>query len=99
MTDPFAILRAELVEAAERAVLPAPRKRWGWLRRPSRPVGVVLAALVIAGSAAAAVFSLGSASRPLVGKVPGAVTPASLAGYRYTITVIPGLGAGGPGGW
>ena len=38
MKDPFVILRAELVEAAERAALAAPRKRWGWLRRPSRPV-------------------------------------------------------------
>jgi hypothetical protein len=98
MKDPFDILRAELVSAAERAALPAPHERWGWLRRPSRPVAVLLAALVITGSAAAAVFSLGSASQPLVGKVPGAMTPASLAGYRYALTVIPGLGAGA-GGW
>ena len=34
MKDPFDILRAELVSAAERAALPALRKRWGWLRRP-----------------------------------------------------------------
>jgi hypothetical protein len=98
MKDPFDILRDELVSAAERAPLPAPRERWGWVRRPSRPVAVLLAALVITGSAAAAVFSLGSASQPLVGKVPGAITPASLAGYRYALTVIPGLGAGA-GGW
>ena len=98
MKDPFDILRAELVQAADRTALPAPRERWGWLRRPSRPVAVLLAALVIAGSAAAAVFSFGSASQPLVGKVPGAITPASLAGYRYALTVIPGLGAGA-GGW
>jgi hypothetical protein len=97
MKDPFDILRAELVSAAERAPLPAPRERWGWLRRPSRPVAIFLAALVITGSAAAAVFSLGSASQPLVGKVPGAITPASLAGYRYALTVIPGLGAGAEG--
>jgi hypothetical protein len=89
MKDPFVILRAELVEAAERAAVPAPRKRWGWLHRPSRPVAILLVALVIAGSAAAAVLSL-SASRPLVGRVPGAVTPASLAGYSYTIAVSPG---------
>jgi hypothetical protein len=99
MKDPFVILRAELVEAAERAALPAPRKRWGWLRRPSRPVAVLLVALVIAGAGGAAVLSL-SASRPLVGTVPGAVTPASLAGYSYTIAVSPGgihLNAGGSG--
>ena len=66
MTDPFDILRAELVSAAGRAALPAPRKRWGWRRRPSRPVAIFLAALVITGSAAAAVFSLtGSASSRL----------------------------------
>jgi hypothetical protein len=101
MKDPFDILRAELVSAAERAALPAPRKRCGWLRRPSRPVAILLAALVITGSAAAAVFSLtGSASQPLVGRVPGAITPASLAGYRYTIAVTPGdanLSAGAAG--
>ena len=50
MKDPFDILRAELVSAAERAALPAPRKRWGWLRRPSRPMAVLLVALVIAGA-------------------------------------------------
>jgi len=96
MKDPFVILRDELVEAAERVALPAPRKRWGWLRRPSRPVAVLLAALVIAGSAAAAILSL-SASQPLVGRVPGAFSSASLAGFGYTIRVSPGLGAGGAG--
>jgi hypothetical protein len=97
MKDPFDILRAELVDAAERAALPAPRKRWGWLRGRSRPVAIVLVALVIAGSAAAAVLSL-SASQPLVGRVPGAITPASLAGYDYTIAVTPSLPAG-VAGW
>jgi hypothetical protein len=97
MKDPFVILRAELVEAAERAALPAPRKRWGWLRRPSRPMSIVLAALVITGSAAAAVLSL-MRSQPLVGRVPGAITPASVAGYRYTIAVTPVLFAG-TAGW
>ena len=43
MKDPFDILRAELVSAAERAALPAPRERWGWLRRPSRPMAILLA--------------------------------------------------------
>jgi hypothetical protein len=93
MKDPFVILRAELVEAAERAVLPAPRTRWGWLRHRSRPMAVVLAALVIAGAGGAAVLSLRS-SQPLVGRVPGAITSASLAGFGYTIRVSPDLGVG-----
>ena len=92
MKDPFVILRAELVSAAERAARPAPRKRWGWLRRPSRPVAVLLAALVIAGCAAAVASLTGSASQPLEGRVPGAITPASLAGYSYTIAVYPQAG-------
>jgi hypothetical protein len=94
MKDPFDILRAELVSAAERAALPAPRERWGWLRRPSRPMAVLLAALVIAGCAAAVASLTGSASQPLAGRVPGAITPASLAGYSYTIAVTPQLPAG-----
>ena len=97
MKDPFDILRDELVSAAERAALPAPRRRWGWLRGRSRPVAVLLVALVIAGSAAAAVLSL-SSSQPLAGRVPGAITPASLAGYSYTIAVTPSLPAG-VAGW
>src|SRR5947209_6337239 len=97
MKDPFVVLRAELVRAAERAALPAPRKRWGWLRRPSRPMAVLLLALVIAGAGGAAVLSL-SASQPLVGRVPGAITPASLAGYDYRIAVTPSLAAG-VAGW
>ena len=81
---------------AERAALPARRKRWDWFR-PSRPVALVLAALVLAGSAAAAVLSL-SESKPLVGRVPGAITPASLGGYHYRIAVTPVLFAG-TAGW
>ena len=98
MKDPFDILRADLVSAAERAALPAPRKRWGWLRRPSRPMAVLLVALVIAGCAAAVAWFTGSASQPLAGRVPGAITPASLAGYSYTIAVTPSLPAG-VAGW
>ncbi len=98
MKDPFDILRAELVSAAERAALPALRKRWGWLRRPSRPVAVLLVALVIAGCAAAVASLTGSTSQPLEGRVPGAITPASLAGYSYTIAVFPQVGAG-TAGW
>src|SRR6516225_1796497 len=96
MKDPFVILRAELVEAAERAALPAPRKRWGWLRRRSRPVAVLLVALVIAGAGGAVVLSL-NRSQPLAGSVPGTITPASLAGYGYTIAVVPQLAAGTTG--
>ena len=98
MRDPFVILRAELVSAADRAALPAPRNRWGWLRRPSRPVAVLLVALVIAGCAAAVASLTGSASKPLAGRVPGAITPTSLAGYSYTIAVTPSLPAG-VAGW
>ena len=60
------IARAALLEHIAGSTNSTPRKRWGWLRRPSRPVAVLLAALVIAGSAAAAVLSLGS-SQPLRG--------------------------------
>jgi hypothetical protein len=96
MKDPFVILRAELVDAAERAALPTARKRWGWLRRPSRPMAVLLVALVIAGAGGAVVLSL-NRSQPLAGRVPGAVAPASLAGYGYTIAVVPPLAAGTTG--
>jgi hypothetical protein len=60
-------------------------------------VAILLVALVIAASAAAAVLSL-TRSQPLAGRVPGAITPASVAGYRYTITVFPRLAAG-TAGW
>jgi hypothetical protein len=72
-------------------------RRWRqWMRSRSHSVMVVFAALVISGSAAAAVVSLNSSrSQPLTGKVPGAIEPASVAGYRYTITVTPNLDAGG----
>ncbi|HZU45689.1 MAG TPA: hypothetical protein VFA16_00310 [Mycobacterium sp.] len=99
MNDPFDLLRQELVDAAGRVALPVPSHRRRWLPRPPRPVSIVLAALVITGSAAAAVFSLtGSRSQPLAGKVPGAIEPASVAGYRYTITVTPSLYTG-TAGW
>ena len=81
MKDPFVILRAELVEAAERAAVPAPRKRWGWLRRPSRPVAILLVALVIAGSAAAAVFSL-SALTAACGQGAGSDYPCLAGGLQ-----------------
>jgi hypothetical protein len=69
--------------------------RWRWLRRRSHPVAVLVGALVICGSAAAAVVTLSaSSSQPLAGRVPGMIEPASLAGYRYTISVVPSLAPG-----
>jgi hypothetical protein len=104
MTDPFAVLRSELVSAAKRAELASARRRWAWLGGRARPMSVVLAALVICGSATAAVLSLtASSSQPLAGRVPGAVAspqpggPYSVAGYRYRIVVTPSLAAGQPG--
>jgi hypothetical protein len=88
MIDPFEVLRTELVRAAEtmtagaKAPVEGGRKlRWpGWLRRRSHPLALVAAALVITGSAAAAVVSLtASRSQPLAGTVPGQIESASLA--------------------
>lgn len=105
MNDPFTALRSELVSAAMRSELASPSRRWAWLRGRSRPLSVVIAALVICGSATAAVLSLtASSSQPLAGKVPGAVVRPrpggtySVAGYRYRIVVTPSLSAG-QAGW
>jgi hypothetical protein len=104
MNDPFDTLRAELVRAAARAELASPRRHWAWLRARSHPVAVVIAALVVCGSAAAAVVSLSaSSSRPLSGRVPGRVAPLggqgaiSVAGYGYSIRVTPDLSTGSTG--
>jgi hypothetical protein len=101
MTDPFAVLREELVGAAARQS-PEPQARRSWwdvlarrLGWRSHPLAVLVGAVVITGSAAAGVIKLtGSRSQPLSGTVPGRVEAASVAGYRYTITVTPGLAAG-----
>jgi hypothetical protein len=105
MTDPFVVLRSELVTAAKRTEVSSPQRRWEWLRGRSRPLSVVIAALVICGSATAAVLSLtASSSQPLAGKVPGTIVAArpggtySVAGYRYRIVVTPSLSAG-EAGW
>ena len=90
MTDPFAILRDELVSAAaarEQVAAPAPRRWWerlaGRLGWRSHPLAIVLGMLVVSGSATAGVIALtSSSSQPLAGKVPGTVEPASLAGYQ-----------------
>jgi hypothetical protein len=99
MRDPFEVLRAELLGAAEsRAPMPVAKHRWGWLRRRSHPASIVFAALVVCGSAAAGVVSLASSSsQPLAGRVPGRGEPASVAGYRYAIIVTPMLDAGSAG--
>jgi hypothetical protein len=103
MNDPFDLLRAELVSAAERAKLASPSRRWGWFGGRSRPVAVVIAALVVCGSAAAGVLSLATrSSAPLSGRLPvtqkrGQV-PGVLARDRYSIRVTPGLSAG-EAGW
>ena len=105
MTDPFVVLRSELMTAAKRAEVTSPHRRWEWMRGRSRPLSVVVAALVICGSATAAVLSLtASSSQPLAGKVPGAIATQrpngsySVAGYRYRIVVTPSLAAG-QAGW
>ncbi|MGO9789165.1 MAG: hypothetical protein ACLP8S_06470, partial [Solirubrobacteraceae bacterium] len=103
MNDPFDVLRAELVSAAERAELASSSRRWRWFGGRSRPVAVVIAALVVCGSAAAGVLSLTvRSSAPLSGRLPGTrehgQAPGVLARYRYSIRVTPGLSAG-EAGW
>ncbi len=104
MNDPFDMLRTDLVNAAARAQLVSPHRRWAWLRGRSHPVAVVIAALVVCGGAAAAVVSLtASSSQPLSGRVPGRPAPGrpgapvSVAGYRYSIRVTPSLSSGSSG--
>ncbi|MGI8715963.1 MAG: hypothetical protein ACR2NR_22840 [Solirubrobacteraceae bacterium] len=104
MTDPFDILRGELVKAAARAQPSPAGRRWAWMRRRPHGVAVVLAALVVCGSAAAAVVSLTAGpSQPLSGRVPGRVTPLrgegpiSVAGHPYRIWVTPNLSTGSAG--
>lgn len=112
MNDPFAFLREELVRAAGREPRRS-RLSWppGWLRRRSHPVAVVVAALVVCGSAAGAVFSLtASRSQQLTGHVPGRPTveqvkvgkstttvALSYNGDAYTVAIVPSLDAGGAG--
>jgi hypothetical protein len=107
MTDPFDLLRADLVRVAaaarpRRASWPRGRP---WLRRRPRGLVLVAAALIISGSAVGAVISLhASGSQRLAGTVPGAPTrptssssPVSVRGDQYRIEVFPLLTAGGVG--
>lgn len=102
MTDPFDLLRDELVRAAGRAQAAPRYSLLAWLRRRNHPIALVAAALILTGTAAAAVVSLaGKPSQPLVGTVPGKPSPSapfSLAGKQYRIVVTPVL-TGGSAGW
>jgi hypothetical protein len=73
--------RGALLEYIAASTNSTPRKRWGWLRRRSRPVAVLLVALVIAGAGGAAVLSL-SSSQPLVGEGAGSDYPCLARGLR-----------------
>lgn len=105
MTDPFELLRERLVHVAARnqpATLPRRPRASRRIFRPSRPLAAFAASLVLAGSAAAGVFSLTSnPSQPVAGSVPGSrgpsVEPVSLAGDQYRIQVTPELTAGSVG--
>jgi len=96
----FAAIAHEAHPPTGRRQSPAPG---AWRR--GRPIAVVLAALVVCASAAAAIVSLtGQGSQPLAGKVPGTHTPRSnhvgaesVAGDAYRITVAPDLEAGDAG--
>jgi hypothetical protein len=93
--DWFWILREWLIGAAGWTWHDRHRRSWRWPGGRSHPIALVTGVLVLSASAAAAVVSLSaSSSQPLTGNVPGVVEPASLAGYRYTITVTPNLDAG-----
>jgi hypothetical protein len=102
MTDPFDLLRDELVRAAALSEAPLPRARHSWLRSRPRLLVLVAALVVLSGSAAAAVISLSAhPSQPLAGRVPLAqgrpdsgMLPVSLDGHQYQITVTPDMTAG-----
>jgi hypothetical protein len=86
MTDPFDLLRDQLVAAAATAAAPRRHRRW-------RPLTVLAAALALGGTAtAAAVLTLGGEpSPPLKGQVPGA------SERGYSVILRPDLRAGAAG--
>lgn len=85
-------LQRILVDAALREAQPTRRVRF---RR--RPVALVLAVLLLGGTAAAAVVSLTS-SRPLTGTLPAGTGPLHTAGrVQYRISVFPYLSVGWAG--
>jgi hypothetical protein len=95
MTDFVDGLERDLVEAARRQAqarrtAAAARRR----RLPSRGLGVALAALVLAGSAAAAAVKLSAEpSKPLA----GAVSDARPSAGEYAVSIVPDLRAGHAG--
>jgi hypothetical protein len=99
MSDPFELLRDELVRAAKRTAVATPghgnrRPRW-W--RGRQGLAVAMAGLLVAGGAAAAATVLsGEQSKPLSGVVPAGQQPhtALVAGQRYTIGFAPSIQAG-----
>ena len=104
MTDPFDLLRADLVRVAAAA---PPRRAWwsrwrSWLSHRPRGLALVAAALIISGTAVGAIISLHAThSQPLAGTVPGTPTrptsasaPVSVRGDQYRIVVFPQLTAG-----
>ena len=99
MTDPFELLRDELVRAAERSAAADSRRgiaRPRWLRG-RQGLAVALVALLVAGGVAAAATVLsGERSKPLSGVVPSGQQPhtALVAGQRYMIGFAPSIQAG-----
>ena len=99
MIDPFEVLRDELVRAAQRAAVGdatsgVRRPPW-WRGRQGLAVG--LAALLVAGGAAAAATVLsGEQSKSLSGVVPSGQQPhtALVAGQRYSIGFAPSIQTG-----
>lgn len=108
MSDPFEVLRGELVAAAGRAdghriVRAQWRRRLAALRRPSHPLAIAFALCAVgAGAAAATVALVGQRSAPLSGSVPGQGNEKALAwneaGRRYRVVFSPIL-SGGEAGW
>jgi hypothetical protein len=75
----------------------ARRRRRGWRSLWSGGrLGVVLAAVVLAGGVAAAAVLLDQPSAPLSGRVPAGQQPgyAVAGGYRYRISLVPSLEVG-----
>jgi hypothetical protein len=89
MTDPFDLLRDQLVAAAAAAPQHRARRRW-------RPLIVLAAALALGGTATAtAVLTLGGEpSPPLKGRVPGSSAGAA---RDYTVLLRPDLRVGAAG--
>ncbi len=87
----FDELEHELCAGVRRGAAPAPERARPWRQRP-RGLAIALVALVVCGSAAAAVVSLTrERSQPLAGRPP------ALGGARYRVELRPDLSAGAIG--